>query len=291
MTLAKRPQTQLTRLSDHAPKQEFLTGFGTTVTKVVDLSGGDPVQVTSINVSIVLGIVLGCAMSPAAIVTVPLALISGAAIVVNDLIVCSQYQASLEESDQYQSSEFWHELPEFVPNACADCQHFQSMRDRSQPTLGHCLKWDDSAQATEVCDDWQQFTITVPHRNRTILPAPIAQPEPTPIATPPVAKPVMVSRSTIEASADEELKIAQVWKAKPAIEPLSEVAAFIDKNLQNALQQEPRGFSNTVPEVVKASGLTDLEVIEYFKELSKKRPESYTLQRFGTMRLTVQGVA
>lgn len=289
MTLAKRPQTQLTRLSDHAPKQEFLTGFGTTVTKVVDISGGDPVQVTSINVSIVLGIVLGCAMSPAAIVTVPMALISGAAIVVNDLIVCSQYQASLEVPDEYQSPNFWDELPEFVPNACADCQHFQSRRDRSQPNLGHCSKWGDSAQATEVCDDWQQFTITVPHK--TILPAPIVQPEPTPIATPPAAKPTMVSRKTIEASAEEELKIAQVWKAKPAIEPLSEVAAFIDKNLRAALSEVPRGFSNTVPEVVEASGLAEAEVIEYFKELSKKRPESYTLQRFGTMRLTVQGVA
>lgn len=289
MTLAKRPQAQLTRLSDHAPKQEFLTGFGTTVTKVVDISGGDPVQVTSINVSIVLGIVLGCAISPAAIVTVPLALISGAAIVVNDLIVCSQYQASLEIPNEYQSQDFWEELPEFVPNACADCQHFQSMRDRSQPNLGHCSKWGDSAQATEVCDDWTQFTITVPHK--TILPAPIVQPEPTPIASPPAAKPTMVSRKTIEASAAEELQIAQVWKAKPAIEPLSEVAAFIDKNLQAALSDVPRGFSNTVPEVVEASGLAEAEVVEYFKELSRKRPESYTLQRFGTMRLTVQGVA
>ena len=289
MTLAKRPQTQLTRLSDHAPKQEFLTGFGTTVTKVVDISGGDPVQVTSINVSIVLGIVLGCAMSPSAIVTVPLALVSGAAIVINDLIVCSQYQSSLAEPDEYQSQDFWGELPEFVPNACADCQHFQSMRDRSQPNLGHCSKWGDLAQSTEVCDDWMQFTITVPHE--TILPAPIAQPDPVPIVTPPAAKPSMVSRKSIEESAQEELQIAQVWKAKPAIEPLSDVAAFIDKNLQAALSEVPRGFSNTVPEVVEASGLAESEVIQYFKELSKKRPESYTLQRFGTMRLTVQGVA
>jgi hypothetical protein len=284
MTLARRPQTQLTRLSDHTPKQELITGFGTTVTKVVDISGGDPVQVTSINVTIVLGIVLGCAMSPAAIVTVPLALVSGAAIVVNDLIVCSQYQAFLEQPDEYQSAEFWDEMPEFSPNTCADCLHFRLDPRAQHPDLGHCLKWGDSAQATEVCDDWQQFTIVVPHK--TILPTPTVQP-----IAPPAAKPVMISRKAIEASADEELKIAQIWKAKPAIEPLSEVAAFIDKNLQAALSDVPRGFSNTVPEVVEASGLSESEVIEYFKELSRKRPEQYTLQRFGTMRLTVQGVA
>lgn len=287
MTLAKRPQTQLTRLSDHAPKQEFLTGFGTTVTKVVDISGGDPVQVTSINVWIVLGIVLGCAMSPAAIVTVPLALISGAAIVVNDLIVCSQYQASLEIPDEYQSQDFWEELPEFVPNACADCQHFQSMRDRSQPNLGHCSKWGDSAQATEVCDDWMQFTITVPHK--TILPAP--RPEESQIDTPPAAKPTMVSRKAIEVSAEEELKIAQVWKAKPAIEPLSANSQYIHNNLQIVLKSRPEGFFCSADDAIKASenGLTRAEVLESFKELEKKHPDQYSFNRFGNARLQIQG--
>jgi hypothetical protein len=254
-----------------------------------------------------LGVAAICAMTPIAMISVPAALICGGILTANDMQVCGKYKELLDSPDfedesqpppQQLTQQFCNALPEYVPSSCGDCGHFSSYRDSRYPTAGRCVKWDSPASTDEVCDDWQQLTVTVPHK--TILPAPTPV-EPTPIAapaaTPPAAKPVAVSPSLVNRAdfdrAVEEVAIARNLKPRSVDAPLSELAAAIDFQLRALADGEALTVKvDGVLEAFKRGGvdIDDTEIKTAFKELNTKRSNNYELNRF-TMELTVQEVA
>lgn len=303
MTLIHRnnqSNQSLTRLSDHFSGPSFIEGFGTTITSVVQLCDGDWVKVLSADTVIVGGISGICALisGPLAVVTFPVAVLAGLGAIANDLAVCQQWEGFISQPEQ--SADFWQELPDTEPiNSCELCQHFQSKRDRSQPDAGVCVRWGDPTWATDFCDDFQQFTITIPHR--TILPEPIQSPaqNPEPIALPPqpiapaAAKPTLIQRKDIGANPDEELKI---WNSKPVEESLSEQAAYFDRNLQSIATDTPQGFTNSLQqfmEIIEESdlGWDEKTVTTTLKELVRKRPNKYAIAQDVPFLFTTRGVA
>lgn len=288
-------QSKLTKHSDHLKLPAFMDGFGTTITKTVEITGGDVVPVLSINSTIFLGVTFLCAIGsgPLAMVTVPVSLLAGLIITANDISVCGQYGKHLDSLDagaSYNSPEYWGGMGEYAADSCADCQHFQSDRDRANPDNGRCTRYQDAAIASEWCESFEAFqapnsTIVVPHK--TILPAaPVIAP--TPIAA--VAKPTFVSRKAIVDS-DEELTIAATFGHIKRDDPLSPMCDRIHHSLSEHLKANPQGWTNTLEEVVKTTRLPPDEVKGYFKELSSKKPALYQMQDLPTMRLIVRGAA
>ncbi|MGL5065318.1 MAG: hypothetical protein ACRC62_35555 [Microcoleus sp.] len=306
--LVNQPKaTTLTRQSDHVTLPACFDGFGTTITKIVEITGGDIVQVLSADATILVGIVGICAVGsgPLAIVTVPASILAGLGIAINDFLVCQQYQNYLDSlaiGDEYQSGNYFAEMPEYSVNSCADCHHFQSDRDRNNPSNGQCLKYGDSANATEWCQGFELFqssrpqTIAVQHN--TVIPEPVQ----TPPALPPAAKPTMVStgsgsakRATVPRSAliseDEELAIAASLPVPRREVELSPIAQQLHDVLTAHLKKNPGGWTNTIAQFSSNTGFSAEESKEFIKELAAKRPEQYQMQNLPEIRLIVRGVA
>ena len=288
-------QSKLTKHSDHINLPAWMDGFGTTITKTVEITGGDVVPVLSINSTIFLGVTFLCAIGsgPLAMFTVPVSLLAGLIITANDVAVCSQYKKhldSIEVGDDYNSQEYWGAMDEYAADSCADCHHFQSNRDRVNPGNGQCTRYHDAAIESEWCESFEAFqasTRAIVASHKTILPAaPIIEPAPIAVVTPPIT----VSRKSIVDS-DEELSIAATFGHVKRDEPLSPMCDRIHRSLSEHLKANPSGWTNTLDEVVNRTDLPPDEVKGYFKELSSKKPALYQMQDLPTMRLIVRGAA
>lgn len=273
----------LIKLSDLSSGPSFITGFGETMDPIVTTFGGDLVPVLATQITITLAITGFCAMGPMAIITVPLSMVAGFAIVANGLIVAPKFKRDLEGNGWVEPSEPTPFTPPGL--SCGNCHHFTA-----GVTVGICTKFYDSTKADDYCDDWAEKTIVVSHK--TIMPEPIAAPiveEPPQVA----AKPTMIRRSEIAPAIAEEVAIAGLFKmpkSEPAEKPLSPMAQSGHEGMQRALKSNPEGFTVTIAAlVVEHPDTAEDTFITLFEEISTLRSAQYFFRR-PTLSLEVKGV-